>query len=223
MNFNPARIELLIWDLDGTLVDSAADLASSVNYVIEQHGGTPLAEFRIRGMVGNGVAKLLDRALHAAGLDSHAIDSEDAWRQFSAHYETNCIATTACYAGVEQTLRTLQQRGYRHAICTNKPAGMAKTIVEHLHLQDLFGHITGGDSTEHRKPHRAPMLDCLAGMSATAQVALMIGDSAADVGVARAADIPVFVVPYGYTKTPAEELGADKVIKNASELLSILR
>jgi len=174
-------------------------------------------------MIGNGVGKLLDRAVQASTIDSStAPDSDWLYQRFSQHYATNCCNETRLYDGVLETLSELAARGYRHGICTNKPEAMARTVVDTLDLSPFFGAIVGGDTTAHHKPDPQPLLLCIEGMQSDTARALMIGDSAADVAVARNAGVPVLVLPYGYTRVPAAELGADGVIDNARQLLELL-
>ncbi len=215
-------VRTLIWDLDGTLVDSVADLAASVNHVLSEIDASPLAEDEIRAMIGNGVGKLLDRAVAASSVAGQAPDSDWLYQRFSKHYAVNCCNLTKTYEGVEEALGELSRRGYRHGICTNKPEAMARTVVDTLGLSAHFGAIVGGDTTSRHKPDPLPLIFCMEQMQTEPSQTLMIGDSAADVAVARNAGVPVYVLPYGYTTVPAAVLGADAVIDSARRLLALL-
>lgn len=215
-------VQAVVWDLDGTLVDSVVDLAASVNVVLTEQHAAALAEDQIRAMIGNGVGKLLDRAAAAAGLTGEAANPDALYRRFTEHYADNCCNATRVYDGVIETLSTLRARGFKQGVCTNKPESMARTVIATLQIGEYFSAIVGGDSTAFRKPHKAPMLMCLEQMGCAAERSLMVGDSAADVELARNCNMPVYVLPYGYTVTPAAQLGADRVISRATDLLALL-
>jgi len=220
-SINWQQIDCLIWDLDGTLVDSVMDLAASVNHVLQSIDAAPLTQQQVRGMVGNGVGKLLDRAVAAAGADG-VCSSEELYRRFSEHYALHCCDETVCFDGVIGTLQVLHDRAYVQGICTNKPEAMANTVCRELGLNRYIVATVGGDTTEYRKPHPMPMQHCLDQLGKSAKTALMIGDSAADVAAARSVDMPVVVLPWGYTQQPADQLGADLVLQNVEALSGYL-
>lgn len=220
MTTNLSSIETLIWDLDGTLVDSASDIASSVNSVLASYQLSPLTDADVRTMIGNGATKLLERAFDKAGA-SGSYDSDESYRRFLAYYEDHCCMTTAFYPGIEELLSGFRALGYKQGVCTNKPVKMANTIVDHLSPSGTFTAVVGGDSTQFRKPDAQPLRLCLELLASEASTALMIGDSAADVGVARAANIPVVLFSWGYTDD-IHALGADYVVENADALFELL-
>ncbi|HUL05499.1 MAG TPA: phosphoglycolate phosphatase [Candidatus Acidoferrum sp.] len=209
----------LVFDLDGTLVDSAPDLHRSLNAVLAEQGRTPVSLADIRSMVGDGAAKLVERGFADTGAPVEPAAMPGLVQRFLVHYSAGRHALTPAFPGVVETLRLLRERGYRLGVCTNKPYAPTMEILETLGLTGLFAAVTGGDSLPVRKPDPGHLLGTLDLLGATADRAVMIGDSANDVAVARAAGVPAIVVRYGYTRTPVEELGADAIIAHFAELI----
>jgi len=210
---------VLIFDLDGTLIDSAPDLHRSLNAVLAEQSRPPVPLAEIRAMVGDGAAKLVERGFADTGAAVEAAALPALVQRFLVHYSTGRHALTTTFPGVAETLATLRQRGCRLGVCTNKPYEPTMEILELLGLSGFFGAVTGGDSLPVRKPDPGHLLGTLDLLGAAADQALMIGDSINDVAVAHAAGVPVVVVRYGYTRTPVEELGADAIIERFDELI----
>lgn len=211
----------LVWDLDGTLVDSVIDITGSVNQVLKSYQLPQLSVDDVRQMIGNGASKLLQRAfIKVDGLELY--DSDESYSRFLVHYANHCCENTVLYSGIADVLATFSALGCKQGVCTNKPVAMARDIISHLQLSDTFGAIVGGDSTAHRKPHAEPLRSCLEIMGVDSSAALMIGDSAADVGVARSAGIPVVLLPWGYTPDGIDSLGADYIARDAEALKDLL-
>lgn len=215
------KIDTLIWDLDGTLADSVADLTVSVNHVLSTYQLVQLSVAQVRAMIGNGASKLLQRAFAAAG-GLNVYDSDEAYQHFLSHYADNCCNETVLYPGMSSVLSDCCSAGYKQGICTNKPEKMARDIVEYLSIAPLLEAVVGGDTTDHHKPHPEPMLRCLDLLGAEASGALMIGDSAADVNAARSVNIPIVLLPWGYTSDGVQGLGADYIAEDAAALWQIL-
>ena len=209
----------LVFDLDGTLVDSAPDLHRCLNAVLAEQGRAPVSLADIRSMVGDGAAKLVERGFADTGVAVEPAALPGLVQRFLVHYSAGRHALTQAFPGVGETLRLLRERGYRLGVCTNKPYAPTMEILETLGLTGLFAAVTGGDSLPVRKPDPGHLLGTLDLLGATADRAVMIGDSANDVAVARAAGVPAIVVRYGYTRTPVEELGADAIIAHFAELI----
>ena len=210
---------VLIFDLDGTLIDSAPDLHRSLNAVLAEQGRAAVSLADIRAMVGDGAAKLVERGFADTG-DSVEPDALPALVQrFLHHYSAGRHALTSAFPGVADTLAALGARGCRLGVCTNKPYAPTMEILNLLGLTRFFGAVSGGDSLPVRKPDPGHLLGTLNLLGVTAESAVMIGDSANDVAVARAAGVPAVVVRYGYTLTPVEELGADAIIDRIDELI----
>jgi phosphoglycolate phosphatase len=211
----------LLFDLDGTLVDSVPDLAAAVNTVLAEHGLEPLAEPVIAGMVGDGVATLVQRALQARGGGKIALGP--AVERYVALYEANATALTRPYPGVAEGLAELARAGVRLAVCTNKPERATRAVLEGLGLARFFPVVLGGDSLAARKPDPAPLLAALDRLGAVPGESAMIGDHRNDVLAARAAGISVIFARYGYGLATLRELRPDAMVDAFGELPSVLR
>jgi phosphoglycolate phosphatase len=212
----------IVFDLDGTLIDSAADLTEALNRVLADQRLPAVAEESVRHMVGDGAVKLIERGFAAAGrrMDGHL---PEALRQaFLDHYAACLTERTTVHPGVAEALAALGAAGRRMAVCTNKPAAMSETILAHLGLARHFDAVLGGDSLAVRKPHPAHLIAAIAQSGGDAPRAVMVGDSRNDVATARAAGVPVVVVSFGYTSVAPHALGADAVIDHFDELLAAL-
>ncbi len=215
-----ARVRnVLIFDLDGTLIDSAPDLHRSLNAVLAEQGRAPVGLDGIRAMVGDGAAKLVERGFADTGTAVEPAALPGLVQRFLLHYAAGRHVLTHAFPGVAETLALLRERGCRLGVCTNKPYGPTMEILQLLGLTGFFGAVTGGDSLPVRKPDPGHLLGTLDLLGAAAEHAVMIGDSANDVAVARAAGVPAVIVRYGYTRTPVEELGADAIIDRFDELI----
>ena len=203
----------LIFDLDGTLVDSAPDLATALNGLLAEFGKPALAESTVRSMVGDGAGVLVQRGLAAAGL-ADAVQPA-ALKRFLALYRDCLIDRTRAYPDVEATLERLQEAGHKLGICTNKPYDPTLRILAALKLDRFFGSVIGGDSLPKRKPDPEPLLAAIERLGGSAANAIMIGDSANDVLCARAASVTAVLIPSDYGN-PAED--ADLKLKQFAEL-----
>jgi phosphoglycolate phosphatase len=214
-----AARNILVFDLDGTLVDSAPDLLRCLNAVLAEQGRTGVSLADIRAMVGDGAAKLVERGFADTGAPVEPAALPALVQRFLLHYSAGRHALTQVFPGVVETLARLRARDCRLGVCTNKPYGPTMEILELLGLAGYFGAVTGGDSLPVRKPDPGHLLGTLDLLGASASQAVMIGDSANDVAVARAAGVPALIVRYGYTRIPAEELGADAVIDSFDDII----
>lgn len=214
----PRRRSVLICDLDGTLIDSVPDLAAAVNALLAELERPPLTERAVARMVGDGVAKLVERALIASGLSPDADALAGHVARYMAIYDGTLMARTRPYPGVVETLTGLREAGWRLAICTNKPEGPTRAILQALDLGVLFEAVAGGDSYPVRKPDAGHILGLLREMDAEPAGAVMLGDGVNDVAAARAAGLPVIAVAHGYGTVPADELGADIVLAAFEDL-----
>lgn len=215
------RWRALVFDLDGTLVDSAPDLAAAVNRLLVAEGRRQLELGEVEWMVGDGVHKLVERALAATG-PVPAPHQPALVRRFLADYQANALVHTRPFPGVSETLAQLRARGLALAVCTNKPTAAAMAVLHGLGLAAFFDAVVGGDSLPVRKPEPGPLLHILDRLGVAPDAVLMVGDSANDVATARAAGVPVVVVAYGYGRDPADELGADAVIERIGELPALI-
>ncbi len=214
----------LLIDLDGTLVDSAPDLADAVDATLVGLGLEAAGEGKVRGWVGDGAAMLLRRALASAmACDDESVEERQlasALAQFFDHYEQLCCHSTAVYSGVHEALREFSRCGVALACVTNKPGRFTDKLLAHLGLDHYFGAVVSGDSLVVKKPDPAPLQLAAKSLGVVLAQCAMVGDSATDVQAARNAGIPAIVVSYGYSRgCAASELGADRVVDDLRQLL----
>jgi phosphoglycolate phosphatase len=213
---------VLLFDLDGTLIDSAADICDAINALLTEHGRRTLTEAEVRTMIGDGSAELVRRAFAATGPALAADASAQTVARYLGLYAAQPVRSDCLYPGVIATLDRLTAAGYRLSLCTNKPERITRTLLRALDLERLFPVVLGAEVLPVRKPDPGPLLWVLERLNARPADAVMIGDSRNDVLAARAAGMPVIAVSYGYAKMPAAELGADKVVDHFPALESAL-
>jgi phosphoglycolate phosphatase len=211
---------LLIFDLDGTLVDSVPDLRAALNQILRERGRRPLTSPQVKQMVGDGVPTLVARALAATGGDPS--ESTAALPRFLQIYEANAAQLSRPYPGVPETLTELRRRGFRTAICTNKPQRATIAVLQGLGLLPLFDGIAGGDRFAVRKPDPGHLLKLMAELGASPAASAMIGDNENDAAAARAAAVPLVLMRYGYARVDPVSLSADALLERFSELPSAL-
>lgn len=216
------RFPALILDLDGTLLDSAPDLAAALNRVLAEAGRATLAETRVRGMIGSGSRRLVERGFAATGGPPDDLDA--ALARFLAIYEAAAAHRSRLYDGVAATLDRLAADGHRLALATNKPVHATRTVLAAFGLTAYFADelVIGGGSLAALKPDPAPVTELLRRLGIATGAAVVVGDSAHDVDAAAAAGARSVAVTYGYGETPAAGLGADAVIETFRELPSAL-
>ena len=207
---------LLVFDLDGTLVDSAPDLHAALNQMLRERGRPALPLPQVKRMIGDGVPALVARALVASGADP--ADAAGALPRFLELYEPNATRLSRPYPKVLETLTSLRQRGYRTSICTNKPQRATIAVVEGLGLGELFDGIAGGDRFPVRKPDPGHLLGLIGELGGGTEASAMIGDSENDAAVARAAGVPLVLMRYGYARVDPASLAADALLDHFSEL-----
>ncbi len=206
----------VIFDLDGTLVDSAADIAEAVNRTLADHGLPRVDEARVRSWIGDGVGSLVRTALADAGS---ALAVDEVLPGFMVHYRQCLLRSPALYPGVVPALQALRERGVPLAICTNKPSAMLPPLLDHLQIDTCFDVVIGGDSLPERKPSAAPLLHLCKHFDVAPAQCLMVGDSATDLGAARAAGMPIALVRYGYPRDlDLEQAGAVALVDDLREL-----
>ncbi len=211
---------LLVFDLDGTLVDSVPDLTNSLNEVLRERGYAPLARSDVAPMVGDGLPALVARGFAARG--GAAAEAEAALPRYIQIYEANATALTRPYPGVRETLEELRRRGYRNAVCTNKLQQATMAVLEGLDLAALFDGIAGGDRYKVKKPAPGHLLGLIDELGGSAGRAVMIGDSENDASVAHAAAVPLVMMRYGYARVDPATLGAAAVLDHFAELPATL-
>lgn len=186
--------QTLILDLDGTLVDSVPDLMASCNRLMAARGLPPFSAAEVAGMVGDGVAVLTERAMAARGRRAAAADADALLADYMAHP----AAASRCYPGAAAAMDLLAARGWRFAVCTNKPVAAARQVLEALGLLGRFAAVGGGDSYPVRKPDPAHLLATLAEAGGEARAAVMLGDHHNDMAAARGAGVPAIFAAWGY-------------------------
>lgn len=208
----------VVFDLDGTLVETAPDLVGALNVVLGQEGLAPVPVSAARHLVGRGGRVLMRRGFADAGVEISDAQVEPLFERFLQAYR-GCIADESRpFPGVEAALDALAAAGATLAVCTNKPGAYARLLLDRLDLSRRFAAVLGPDETAARKPDARHLLDTLAAAGGDVARAVMVGDSSADVASAKAAGAPVVVVSFGYTETPAAELGGDALISHFDAL-----
>jgi phosphoglycolate phosphatase len=210
---------LLVFDLDGPLVDSAPDLLATLDVVLPRHGFEIPADPGLRNGIGLGARHLIEYALkqQSVAIDTPTLDA--IHRDFLVHYEANICVGTRLYPGTTALLDRFADAGWAFAVCTNKPERMSRLLLRDLGVADRFAAICGGDTFAQRKPHPAHLLDTIAAAaSGTLENALMVGDSRTDLDTARAAGVPFVGVTFGYTPVPMAALAPDLLIDSFDRL-----
>ena len=214
-------LSLVVFDLDGTLVDSAADLAAAINAMLADFGCEPLSVPEVRRMIGDGVAMLVVRAL--AARNCQQADPTAAARVFMRHYESGATSLTAAFPGAEEALRALTDDGIPLAVCTNKPARISADILGSLGLAGYFARVIGGDSLPFRKPDPRVLYALLATFAARPETALLVGDSEIDAATARSAGVPFVLMKHGYHRGPVAEIPCLAALEHFGELPAVAR
>lgn len=214
--------DIVLFDLDGTLVDSNLDLAPAVNHALAAEGRDPVSHIEVRGFIGGGAARMLGKALEASGGPVSETRYEELTTIALDHYWAHIADNTVPFPGCIAALEALQARGVAMAVCTNKSEGPARQLIEALGMTHFFTAIYGADTLgrERAKPDPAMLLaaaaDCGGGRFA------MIGDSTFDTLAAKAAGAPVVVLSFGYNDIAPAAMDADAVIDDFAELIPAL-
>lgn len=214
-------MRLLVFDLDGTLIDSRRDLADAANALIVERGGTPLPVDDIAAMVGEGAATLVRRALHAASVRRD--DVPEALSRFLELYDERLLAHTRLYEGTSGMLEAVAARAAL-AVLTNKPQRHSERILEGLGIRRWFEWVIGGDTRHGRKPDPAGLAHLIAAAGATAADTVMVGDSAIDLRTARAAGTGICLVRYGFGfgSVTTELSGTELIAERPADLPRLL-
>ena len=214
----PNSPKSIIFDLDGTLVDTSPDLTAALNAVLTAAGRRPLPETEVRHLVGRGALVLIERGMAATGAPVDGALMPKLLQDFIAHYGANIAAGSQPFPGAVNAIRRLIAAGHSLGICTNKPEALTFKLMDALNLRRFFPVMLGADSQPYRKPDPRHLLDTIAKLGGDPANAVMIGDSETDLKTARAAGVPVVLVGFGYTDIPVHELRADAVIDHFDAL-----
>lgn len=231
---NPARLDAVIVDLDGTMVDTLGDFNEAINRMLRELALPPIGAGHIEHMVGKGSEHLLRSVLkHVLALDGQALNAIEieaeahypqAWASYQRHYLQINGEFAAVYAGVEAGLEALRERGLRLACLTNKPTAFALPLLKVKGLGAYFDHVFGGDAFERKKPDPLPLLKTCEALGTAPARTLMLGDSSNDAQAARAAGCPVVLVTYGYNHgAPVRGVDADGFVDSLAELVALPR
>jgi phosphoglycolate phosphatase len=208
----------IVFDLDGTLVDTAPDLIDTLNVILGRHDISPVAFDQARTMIGAGVRPLLQRGLASKGVQLPPDEIDRLFAEYLQVYGAHIADRSRPFPGVEAALDALAAQGCRLAVCTNKLEWLSVRLLDTLGLSRHFAAICGQDTFAMRKPDPDMLRLTIVRAGGDTGHAVMIGDSMTDVATARAAAVPVIAVDFGYTETPPAELGADRLISRFDAL-----
>jgi len=208
----------IVFDLDGTLVDTAPDLIDTLNLILGREGLPAVAYDEARSLIGFGARRMIGRGLAIAGRPPAAADLDRMFNAFIDHYGGHVAERSRPFPGVEAALDALAGRGCRLAVCTNKLEWLSVRLLEQLGLAGRFIAICGQDTFGVQKPHPDALLGTLRKAGGSPQQAVMVGDSQTDIATAKAARIPIIAVDFGYTEIPVARLDPDKIISHFNEL-----
>ena len=208
----------IVFDLDGTLVDTAPDLIGSLNMLFARERLAPITLNEGRGMIGGGVRRLVERGLATQGRAFTAAQVDALLADYVAHYAEHIADSSRPFPGVEAALDALAARGNRFAVCTNKLGWLAVRLLDRLGLSQRFVAICGRDTFGIEKPDPEILRRTIQAAGGDLADSIMVGDSGTDIATARAAGIPIVAVDFGYTEVPVAELDPDRIISHFDAL-----
>ena len=208
----------LIFDLDGTLVDTAPDLMRATNHVLATLGRSPITMDQVRSFVGQGARALIARGCEATGDPVQPRAVETLYQEFVIYYAANIAAESVPFPGLTSFLDRCRAEGLLLGVCTNKLESLSVRLLDALGLMKYFGAIVGPDTIGIAKPDPRPYFETLRRLGAPNAPSILIGDSETDILTARAAGVPVIAVPFGYTPRPVSEYGPDILVTHYDEM-----
>lgn len=212
----------ILFDLDGTLADTAADLCETMNAILVRHGRVRLPQERVRHLVGGGARLLLERGFRETGEEASSELIDQTFHEFISYYSAHIADHTQIWPGVLPMLDRLADAGVGLAVCTNKVESLSRQLLDALDLSRYFPVVIGGDTLSVRKPDPEHLFEAVRRLGGEKHAAIMVGDSETDVDAAKNANIPSICVSFGYSTAPVEVLGADRVIHHFSEFPAAL-
>jgi phosphoglycolate phosphatase len=212
----------IVFDLDGTLIDTAPDLIDTLNMVFAREGWPPVPYETARNMIGGGARMMITRGIAAEGIVLAPTKLEQVFADFIAHYAEHVADRSRPFPGLTEALDRLASDGYRFAVCTNKLERLSVLLLEQLQLADRFAAICGQDTFGVQKPDPEVLRRTIAAAGGRLTQAVMIGDSATDIRTARAAGIPVVAVDFGYSERPVAEFEPNCIISHFAQLPSAI-
>ena len=208
----------IVFDLDGTLVDTAPDLIETLNVVFAREGMPPVDYTTARNLIGGGAKAMLVRGIEAEGRVVDLAKLQKMFDDFIAYYADHVADRSQPFPGLHDALDTLAMRGCRFAVCTNKLEGLSRLLLDKLELTSRFEAICGQDTFAIQKPDPEILRRTIAAAGGSTKHAVMIGDSETDIHTARNLGIPVIAVDFGYSERPVAEFGPDRLISHFAEL-----
>ncbi len=212
------KAPVIVFDLDGTLVDTAPDLISALNHVLDREGLPPVPLHAARNMIGAGARKLIERGLESEGRVMTVKEIDRMTADFIAYYAEHIADASRPFEGLEAALDDLAANGCRFAVCTNKLEWLSKRLLDQLGLSPRFAAICGADTFGVAKPDPTILKQTVARAGGDMSTTIMVGDAGTDIGVARRAGVPVIGVSFGYTEVPIAELKPDRLIHHMRDL-----
>jgi phosphoglycolate phosphatase len=209
---------VIAFDLDGTLVDTAPDLVGTLNAILAEEGLRALPMEHARDLIGHGARRLLERGFMAAGEPLPEERIPGLFDRFIARYRAHIADESRPFPGCVAALEALKAAGARLAVCTNKPTALSNALLQALDMARLFEAVVGPDSAPAAKPDPRHLEAAVRAAGGELSRALLVGDAATDAGAARAAKVPLILVTFGYTETPAAELAPDILIDHFDQL-----
>jgi phosphoglycolate phosphatase len=211
-------VRTVVFDLDGTLVDTAPDLIKALNFVLDREGLPPVPLHSARNMIGAGARRLIERGLEVEGRVATPADITRLTGDFIDYYAAHIADGSRPFEGLEDALDDLAARGYQFAVCTNKLEWLSKRLLDQLGLSARFAAICGADTFGVSKPDPVILQQTVARAGGQLASTVMVGDAGPDVGVARRAGVPVVCVEFGYTDVPVADLKPDLLIGHMRDL-----
>jgi phosphoglycolate phosphatase len=211
-------VRTVVFDLDGTLVDTAPDLIKALNFVLDREGLPPVPLHSARNMIGAGARRLIERGLEVEGRVATPADITRLTGDFIDYYAAHIADGSRPFEGLEDALDDLAGRGYQFAVCTNKLEWLSKRLLDQLGLSARFAAICGADTFGVSKPDPVILQQTVARAGGQLASTVMVGDAGPDVGVARRAGVPVICVEFGYTDVPVADLKPDLLIGHMRDL-----
>lgn len=213
----------LLFDLDGTLVDTAPDLINALNHVFTEKKLSPVPSELVRPYVGLGALAMLQQGFQHQGIKVEEAQLTEAHGVFRAYYEENICVESKAYDGVWDIITAFHDEGYKLSVCTNKPEYLAVALLNQLGLSRYFSAICGSDTVPNRKPHRDHLAVTTERAGTSLECSVMIGDASPDVDAARNASIPIIGLDYGYSTIAMADLAPDILLSSFADLPEALK
>lgn len=212
----------IVFDLDGTLVETAPDLLAALNHVLASEGLGPVKLDAIREMIGHGAKAMIRQGASSQGANLSDEQVDALWIEFLSYYAAHIAVGSHAFEGVTDALITLQDKGATLCVCTNKTQALSDQLLSALMLDGFFASIIGADSVPDRKPNGGHILRTIIAAGGSDNRAIMVGDSRTDERAARNAGLPFIFVPFGYEAESSDQIGADAVVTHFTDLVSTI-